>query len=225
MHGSRYVTVSAVALAFALSAPLAAQTDHRRPVDGDVALHSHGHSHIHVIAPVETAMQPTPIATQPDVDSLALADSLRNAGLATARADSARADSAAARVSAALHAELATPVHFDFDQDRIPSADGAILDRKAAILTANPSVRLRISGYCDERGTAGYNVALGGRRAAAVKQHLIDRGVDADRLEAQSLGSASPIDAGRTEAAWAMNRRAGFQASSAAPLAAPLAAR
>jgi peptidoglycan-associated lipoprotein len=133
-----------------------------------------------------------------------------------------RADSLG-QANAALRGELAGLIHFEFDRSGIQPADRAVLDRKAAILTANPGIRVRIAGYCDDRGADGYNVALGNRRAAAAKQYLIERGIDADRLDAVSFGSASPVDSGQTEAAWALNRRAGFEvASGEAALTAPV---
>jgi peptidoglycan-associated lipoprotein len=159
------------------------------------------------------------VAAAPDQDSLdaanrAQADSVEQARLAAADAAShARADSVE-QASAALREELAGPIHFEFDRSGIQPADGAALDRKAAILAANPAVRIRIAGYCDERGSAEYNLALGNRRAAAARQYLIERGIDAGRLDAVSFGSASPVDSARTEAAWALNRRDGFELTS-----------
>jgi peptidoglycan-associated lipoprotein len=115
------------------------------------------------------------------------------------------------------------PIHFEFDRSGIQPADRAALDRKAAILAASPGVRVRIAGYCDDRGSAEYNLALGNRRAAAAKQYLIERGIDAGRLDVVSFGSASPVDPGQNEAAWALNRRAVFEvASGEAALTAPV---
>jgi hypothetical protein len=118
-------------------------------------------------------------------------------------------------MSAALREDLAGMIHFDFDQAQIQPDDRAALDRKATILAANPAVRLRIAGGCDERGSVAYNVALGSRRAAAAKQYLIERGIDAGRLEEFSSGEGSPIDPGQNEAAWVQNRRAEFEVRNA----------
>lgn len=116
----------------------------------------------------------------------------------------------AAEKSAELREELGVMVHFDVAQARIQPDGHAALDRKVTILTANPTVRLQITGACDERGSDQYNLALGNRRAAAVKRYLIEKGIDAARLDVMSSGEQSPIDSGRDEAAWARNRRAEF---------------
>ena len=153
----------------------------------------------------------------------AYADSLAAARMATDIANRARADSIeAARVaegvasregaatSSRLRTELRDPVHFEVADDRIDSDGGAALDRKVAILNANPTIRLQITGACDERGSEEYNQRLGDRRAASVKQYLIARGIDAGRLDARSAGEGTPIDDGSNETAWAKNRRADF---------------
>ena len=235
MHSPRCRTLAAAIFALAACGPLYGQASDR-PLTGDDVLRSHGHG-IHATPAPETGMteasQPdtVAVATAPNQDSLdaasrARADSAERARVAALDAASrARADSLA-QASAALREELAGLIHFEFDRSAIQSADRAALDRKAAILTANPGVRVRIAGYCDERGSDGYNLALGNRRAAAAKQYLIERGIDAGRLDAVSFGSASPVDSNENEAAWALNRRAGFElASGGDSLTAPVALR
>jgi peptidoglycan-associated lipoprotein len=69
---------------------------------------------------------------------------------------------------------------------------------------------MRITGACDERGSDEYNLALGDRRAAAVKRYLIEKGIDVARLDVVSSGEQSPVNPGSDEAAWAQNRRAEF---------------
>ncbi len=181
-----------------------------QPNDGDIALRLHlgGHPVIHPTpAPIAgDAMQPSDIALAPGPKQ----DSFNAA--TSARRDSS---SAALRKSTTLQRELAGTIHFAFDRSRIESADRSALDRKAVVLTANPAIRVRISGYCDARGSAEYNLALGARRAAAAKQYLVERGIDADRLDTVSFGSERPVDLGQDEAAWARNRRAGFEISMA----------
>lgn len=110
----------------------------------------------------------------------------------------------------ALRAELAVMVHFDTDNTELGSDARAALDRKIVILNANPDIRLRITGACDERGSAEHNMALGRRRAATVKKYLIAQGVTDTRLEEATAGEGSPLDDGNEEAAWARNRRAEF---------------
>jgi peptidoglycan-associated lipoprotein len=232
MRSPRWRTLAAAIVALAACAPLYGQASAPAQT-GDDVLRTHGHG-IHAIAASETGMTET---AQPDTVAVAAASNQDSSDAANrARADSAeqarldsangvRADSLA-HASAALREELAGLIHFEFDRSGIQPADRAALDRKAAILAANPAVRVRIAGYCDERGSDEYNLALGNRRAAAAKQYLIDRGIDAGRLDAVSFGSASPVDASQTEAAWALNRRAGFEvASGGDALTAPVALR
>jgi len=88
--------------------------------------------------------------------------------------------------------------------------DAANLDRKAAILGANPAVRLRISGHADERGSDEYNLALGMRRAAAAKRYLENKGVEGARIEVISYGEERPLATGTDESSYANNRRDEF---------------
>lgn len=161
--------------------------------------------------------EPTP---QPNADSLAAAERARADSLA---ADSARraqeeaeriarqraADSAAAVAAATAEVRnmLATMIHFDFDRSNIRPGDAQILDQKVAILTANPDLRIRISGHCDERGSDEYNLALGNRRATSAKQYLVSHGIDASRIETVSYGEERPIAMGHDEESWSQNRR------------------
>jgi len=118
---------------------------------------------------------------------------------------------AAARVTASLLAELQQMPHFDFDKSDIRFEDRGLLDRVAAILGANSGLRLRISGHADDRGSDEYNLALGNRRAGAVKTYLGNKGIDGSRLEVVSYGEERPLQTGQDEASWAANRRAEFE--------------
>lgn len=118
---------------------------------------------------------------------------------------------AAARVTAAVLAELRQMVHFDFDMSDIRPEDRALLDRVAAILGANGALRLRVSGHADDRGSDEYNLALGSRRASAVKTYLGNKGIDGSRLEIVSYGEERPLQSGQDEDSWAANRRAEFE--------------
>jgi peptidoglycan-associated lipoprotein len=102
-------------------------------------------------------------------------------------------------------------INFDYDQAAVRQADQETLDRKAAILAANPGVRLRIAGHADERGSDEYNLALGNRRAAAAKRYLENKGVDGSRLEVVSYGEERPLNPGSDETAYAQNRRDEFE--------------
>lgn len=118
---------------------------------------------------------------------------------------------AAAETTRRLTAELGNVIHFDYDQDLIKPEDRPVLDSKAAILSANPAVRIRISGHADERGSDEYNLVLGNKRALAAKRYLESKGVAASRIEVTSFGEERPVDPAVNESAWAKNRRAEFE--------------
>ena len=140
------------------------------------------------------------------------ADSVAGAARAAAAANAAAA-AEAERVAAALKATLSQPVYFDFDKDQIRDDARAVLDGKAAILSANPTVTFLIVGNTDEQGTAEYNLALGQRRAAQVKRYLTSKGLDEGRFSTQSMGDAQPAVKGTDEASYQLNRRAEFQSN------------
>ena len=175
-----------------------------------------------VVALAACGGQPEPEPPAPVVDSMAIReqarrDSIEAARLAREAAERARLDAErrareeAERAGAALMADLNAMINFDFDRSDVRSVDMAKLDRKAAILAANPGVRLRVAGHCDERGSDEYNLALGNRRASSAKRYLVNKGVDASRIEIVSFGEERPLDAGHTESAWARNRRSEFE--------------
>lgn len=99
-------------------------------------------------------------------------------------------------------------VYFGFDKYDISSDYANLLDAHAAFLRANPSVRITVEGHADERGTPEYNIALGERRANAVKMYLQGKGVSDDQLKIVSFGKTKPAVLGHDEAAYAKNRRA-----------------
>jgi peptidoglycan-associated lipoprotein len=99
-------------------------------------------------------------------------------------------------------------VYFDFDKFEIRADAQPILDGQAAWLRRYDDVRVRIEGNCDERGTREYNLALGARRADAVRNYLIAHGVAAGRITTISYGKERPLDPGSDEQAWARNRNA-----------------
>jgi peptidoglycan-associated lipoprotein len=167
----------------------------------------------------ETA--PTPVA---NADSAAQeAERARAEAAERARQDSiARAQEAAERLARQRAADslaglgktadavktlLATLIHFDFDKANIRPGEAAVLDQKVSILQANPGLKIRVAGHCDERGSDEYNLALGNRRAIAAKQYLVSHGIDAGRIETVSYGKERPLVPGHSEEAWAQNRR------------------
>ncbi len=106
-----------------------------------------------------------------------------------------------------LLAKVGSTVYFDYDQSSLTSEAQATLDRQAAFLKASPSFRLVIEGHCDERGTREYNLALGDRRASAVRDYLVAKGINASRLSTISYGKERPSVGGSNDTSYALNRR------------------
>ncbi len=115
-----------------------------------------------------------------------------------------------AKIAAAKNRFVNQNIHFDFDSSELSSMAKMLLKEKAEWLSANPGVSVTIEGHCDKRGTNGYNLALGDRRAESVRTFLVDLGVDSSRLTTVSYGEERPLDRGNGESAWAKNRRAHF---------------
>jgi len=98
-------------------------------------------------------------------------------------------------------------VLFDFDETRIRDEARVVLQNNAEWLQRWPSTRVTIEGHCDSRGTSEYNLALGDRRASAVKEYLVSLGVDATRLLIVSKGEESLVCFEEHESCWQQNRR------------------
>ena len=98
-------------------------------------------------------------------------------------------------------------VYFDFDRFTIRDDMKSILEKDSIWLKENPGVNIQIQGYCDERGSDEYNIALGERRAQSMKAYLINYGISQSRLSTISYGEERPVDSGHTEEAWVKNRR------------------
>jgi peptidoglycan-associated lipoprotein len=170
---------------------------------------------------------PPQTAPTPNADSILAAERARADSAAAAQAEADRraqeetervarqreADSLAAiaRTTEAVRTMVAAMIHFDFDKSNIRPDDAGTLDQKVAILQANPNLRIRIGGHCDERGSDEYNLALGNRRAQAAKQYLVSHGIDGSRIETQSWGEERPLVDGHDEGAWSQNRRDEFE--------------
>lgn len=132
------------------------------------------------------------------------------------------APAAAAPAPAVVEEKAAAPVvveapklemiHFDFDKYALRDGDREILKKHAEWLKANPGYDVSIQGFCDERGTDQYNMALGQRRAESAMKYLVSLGVDPKRLTTVSFGKEKPIDPAHNEDAWAKNRRCEFVA-------------
>jgi len=109
--------------------------------------------------------------------------------------------------------EFKSSVHdifFDYDTDAIRPDAQATLSANASYLASHPDVKIVIGGYCDERGSDEYNLALGQRRADATKNAIVTAGVAATRIRVISYGKEKPFCSESNEACWQQNRRAGF---------------
>ena len=165
--------------------------------------------------PPETAPQPNAdsiAAAQAEAERLAREEAERRAREEAERAAREReAMTASARTTEEVRNMVAVMIHFDYDKSNIRSDDAGALDQKVAILQANPNLRIRIHGHCDERGSDEYNLALGNRRAQSAKQYLVSHGIDAGRIDTQSWGEERPLVDGHDESAWSQNRRDEFE--------------
>ncbi|HXC55988.1 MAG TPA: peptidoglycan-associated lipoprotein Pal [Rhizomicrobium sp.] len=106
-----------------------------------------------------------------------------------------------------LRVNVGDTVHFGYNEYNVEDSDKATLQRQATWLAKYPSIRVTVEGDCDERGTREYNLALGARRANAVKEYLVSLGVSAARVETISYGKEHPVCSESTEDCWAQNRR------------------
>jgi peptidoglycan-associated lipoprotein len=159
---------------------------------------------------------PPPAPPAADQDSLqAYNDSVAAAAAEVRRvaAEEAAARAAAAdlaRRAAAARATLEEAVFFDYDVSEVRADQQVLLRQKVDILRASPQVQLTIEGHADERGSTEYNLALGNRRASAVRDYLTGFGLPESRFAIVSLGEQRPRSSGSNEAAWAQNRRGEF---------------
>jgi peptidoglycan-associated lipoprotein len=132
-------------------------------------------------------------------------------GAQTSGADSANAAAGAEEGAAAagpMSGTLARRIiYFDFDSSEIKAEGTEIVAAHARYLAANPTVRVRLEGHTDERGSREYNIGLGERRAQSVRRALLLQGASEGQLSTVSYGAERPVAAGSSEAAWQQNRR------------------
>ena len=102
------------------------------------------------------------------------------------------------------------PVYFDYDSYDIRPDAQSVIQADANFLNQHPNVKVVVGGYCDERGSTEYNLALGENRANAAKQALVSAGVAPDRLRTVSYGKEKQFCTDHTEACWQQNRRSQF---------------
>lgn len=159
---------------------------------------------------------PPPPPPGPDQDSLrayndSVADAEAEQRRVAAEEEAARAEAAArARAVREARSTLEEMVFFDYDMSEIRDDAEARLRAKVDILRASPEVQIRVEGHADERGSTEYNLALGNRRAEAIRQFLTGFGLAENRFEIVSFGEGRPLQQGSTESAWARNRRGQF---------------
>lgn len=101
-------------------------------------------------------------------------------------------------------------VYFGFDSSSLDGSAKDAVKNNADFLKSNASVEVQVEGHCDERGGIQYNLALGERRAKAVKDYLVALGVAAKRITVISYGKEKPVAFGHDESGWGKNRRANF---------------
>ncbi len=101
-------------------------------------------------------------------------------------------------------------VYFDFDKSALSQSARDVLKANAEWMKKNANVKIQIEGHCDNRGSIEYNLALGERRANAVRSYLTTIGVAGNRLTVLSYGEEKPMVSGDSEESWAKNRRANF---------------
>jgi len=138
--------------------------------------------------PAQRVEEPTPVATEPIAE-----DAIGGRSLDDLNRDSPL-----------------KPAFFGLDSAELDGDGQAAVQANAALLKKYASWAITIEGHCDERGTAEYNLALGERRAVAVKTYLVSLGVAPDRVRTVSYGKEFPFDPGHTEGAWSKNRRGHF---------------
>ncbi len=136
-----------------------------------------------------------------------------NSGSTPATSDTGRiptVNADGAQLDAAARALMEKSIFFDYDSFAVKDSYRSTIDANGRFLSANRSRKLIIQGNTDERGGSEYNLALGQKRAEAVRKQLALVGVPEGQMEAVSLGKEKPRNDGHDETAWAENRRADF---------------
>ncbi len=138
------------------------------------------------------------------VDKTGLSDEEKNA---KAHAVPASGELQGGALEGAANPLSRTVVYFDYDSSEVHAEDRPVIEAHAAKLAANHNLIVTLEGHCDERGSREYNLALGERRAQAVKKQMMLLGVAADQIRTVSYGEERPADPGHDEAAYSKNRR------------------
>jgi peptidoglycan-associated lipoprotein len=154
--------------------------------------------------------EPTPVLPDTAGEGQRALDQARQDSIRRAQEDERMRMEGAAAEAARVRGMLEEMIFFDYDDSDLRVDAQETLARKVAVLRANPDVTLRITGHADERGSIEYNLALGLRRANAVKDYLTGFGLSGARFTTETMGEDRPLDPGSGESAWARNRRAEF---------------
>ena len=141
-------------------------------------------------------------------DSASSSASTSASSSSTASSGSAGSTASVEKTPAEKLAQVGDTVNFDLDSAELSVSARSTLNRQAAFLNVNPTLMVVIEGHADERGTREYNLALGDRRATAVRDYLVAKGINGARVRTLSYGKERPAVEGSTEAAWSKNRRA-----------------
>ena len=104
-------------------------------------------------------------------------------------------------------------IHFGYNDYTIQDQDGSVLKSNASWLQAHPQTKVQVEGYCDERGSEEYNIALGAKRAQAGKDYLATLGISDTRMSTISYGKELPLCQDHDESCWSQNRRDHFSVS------------
>jgi peptidoglycan-associated lipoprotein len=155
------------------------------------------------------SMQRVPRTAEATTDTISGAQASGAAnGAAAAGATDTGADAQGGGASAP--AGVARLIYFDFDSSEIKPEFVSVIAAHARALARNASIRVRLEGHTDERGSPEYNIGLGERRAQAVRRALMLQGVTEAQVTTVSYGEERPAAAGQDETAWAKNRRVEF---------------
>ena len=168
--------------------------------------------------PAEVAPAPVQVSNPPAApDNSAERDRLERERLERERLERERLERE--RRMAEMRATMTAPIYFGFDRSDLTTEARTALEAKFAILSANPAMRIMIEGHTDDVGSDEYNLALGQRRAAAAKRFLVQREVDADRIEIASFGEERPSCQDATDDCRGRNRRDEFRIVAGEPVA------
>jgi len=168
--------------------------------------------------PAEVAPAPVQVSNPPAApDNSAERDRLERERLERERLERERLERE--RRMAEMRATMTAPIYFGFDRSDLTTEARTALEAKFAILSANPAMRIMIEGHTDDVGSDEYNLALGQRRAAAAKRFLVQREVDADRIEIASFGEERPSCQDATDECRGRNRRDEFKIVAGEPVA------